>query len=57
MPKYLKCSICGAVNPTVKEQVKTGKVLCADCVAGKPIPKFVKMKGQSSGKGKGKQKR
>ena len=65
MPKYSKCSICGGTNPTVVErpdpifkQVHQATVLtlmCDDCAAGKPVPNFVKMKGHSSGKGKGKQ--
>ncbi len=66
MPKYLKCSICDAVNPTVRErldpifkqvhQASVMTLMCDDCAAGKPVPKFVKMKGSSKGRGKGRQK-
>ena len=66
MPKYQKCSICEAINPTVRErpdpilkqvhQSTKMVIMCDDCAAGKAVPNFVKMKGQSKGKGKGRQK-
>lgn len=65
MPKYERCSVCDGVNSTVKErpdpiikqvhQASVMTLMCDDCAAGKPVPKFVKMKGHSTGKGKGRQ--